>query len=358
MQALVVRPGVPHATAVEAMPEPEPAGTEVLVRPVEVGVCGTDREISEGWFGVAPAGQETLILGHELLGRVERGGHGFARGDLVTATVRRSCGHCHACAEGAPDACETGDYAEHGITRLHGFAAELAVVPAEHLVAVPEALGRLGVLAEPASICARALRHVGAVGARQPWRPGRALVLGAGAIGMLCTCFLRLDGLEVWTAALEPAGSEKARLVEAAGARYAPAAATPPSALAAEVGGFDVVIVAAGSAQLSLDALGLLRRGGVACLLGIDGHDQTVHLHGPVIGVDAILGNRALIGSVNANVVDWHRAVEQLDAARRRWPDALDRFVGLRVPLDDYASAFAFGGVKATLALTSSAASR
>jgi threonine dehydrogenase-like Zn-dependent dehydrogenase len=351
MQALVTRPGVRDATAVAAMPEPRPEGSEVLVRPVEVGVCGTDREISEGWFGIPPAGEERLILGHELLGRVERDGHGFTRGDLVTATVRRSCGHCNACAAGAPDACDTGDYSEHGITRLHGFAAELAVVPAEHLVPVPESLGRLGVLAEPASICARALRHVHAVGGRQPWRPGRALVLGAGAIGMLSTYFLRLEGLDVWTSALEPPGSEKAALVDAAGARYAQVTETPPAALAAEAGGFDVVIVAAGSAQLSLDALGLLRRNGVACLLGIDGHDQLVHLPGPVIGVDAILGNRALIGSVNANLVDWHAAVEQLEAARRRWPDALDRFVGLRTTLDDFAAAFAFGGVKATLTL-------
>ena len=349
MQALVARPGVRDSTAVATMPEPRPEGSEVLLRPVEVGVCGTDREISEGWFGIPPPGEERLILGHELLGRVERDGHGFTRGDLVTATVRRSCGHCDACAAGAPDACDTGDYAEHGITRLHGFAAELAAVPAEHLVPVPETLGRLGVLAEPASICARALRHVQAVGGRQPWRPGDALVLGAGAIGMLCTYFLRLEGLDVWTAALEPPGSEKAQLVDAAGARYAQVTETPPAALAADAGGFDVVIVAAGNAQLSLDALGLLRRNGVACLLGIDGHDQLVHLPGPVIGVDAILGNRALIGSVNANLVDWHAAVERLDAARRRWPDALDRFVGLRTSLDDFAAAFAFGGVKATL---------
>jgi threonine dehydrogenase-like Zn-dependent dehydrogenase len=352
MQALVTRPGVPNATAVEAMPEPRPRGAEVLVRPLEVGVCGTDREISVGWFGLAPPGEDRLILGHEVLARVERDGHGFARGDLVTATVRRSCGHCHACAEGAPDACETGDYAEHGITRLHGFAAELAVVPAPDLVPVPEALRRVGVLAEPASICARGIRHALAVGGRQPWRPGRALVLGAGAIGMLCTYLLRLDGFEVWTSALEPAGSEKAALVAACGARYVPVTETAPAALAADAGGFDIVIVAAGSAQLSLDALGLLRRGGVACLLGIDGHDQTVQLHGPVIGLDAILGNRALIGSVNANVVDWHKAVEQLAAAAARWPDALERFVGLRVPLDDFPDAFAFGGVKATLTVT------
>jgi len=77
-----------------------------------------------------------------------------------------------------------------------------------------------------------------------------------------------------------------------------------------------------------------------------------VHLPGPVIGIDAILGNRALIASVNANVVDWHDAVERLAAAHARWPEALERFVGLRVPLDAYADAFAFGGVKATLTVT------
>ena len=98
MQALVLRPGEAGTTTVAEMPEPAPGPGQVLVRPVEVGVCGTDREISEGWFGIAPAGEERLILGHELLGRVERDGHGFARGDLVTATVRRSCGHCDACA--------------------------------------------------------------------------------------------------------------------------------------------------------------------------------------------------------------------------------------------------------------------
>jgi threonine dehydrogenase-like Zn-dependent dehydrogenase len=168
---------------------------------------------------------------------------------------------------------------------------------------------------------------------------------------MLSTYLLRLDGLDVWTAALEPPGGEKAELVAACGARYVPVAETAPAALAAEVGGFDVVIVAAGSAQLSLDSLGLLRRNGVACLLGIDGHDRDVTLPGPVIGVDAVLGNRAVLGSVNANVADWHAAVDGLDAARTRWPDTLDRFVGLRTGLDDYEEAFAFPGVKATLTL-------
>jgi threonine dehydrogenase-like Zn-dependent dehydrogenase len=350
VQALVTDPQRPHSTHVSELPEPAAVDDAVLVRPLEVGVCGTDREISEGLFGVAPDEGGELVLGHELLGVVERDGHGFARGDLVTATVRRSCGHCAACEAGAPDACLTGDYLERGITRLHGFASELVAEAPEHLVPVPRSLGKLGVLAEPASICERGLRHVRAVGARQPWNPGQALVLGTGAIGMLGTYLLRMEGLEVWTAS-RSAGGPRAELVAACGARHVATSETPLAALAEDAGGFDVVFEAAGDAQVMLDTLGLLRRNGVACLIGIDGRRREVSIDGRVLGVDAILQNRALFGSVNANRVDWDAAVEHLDLAYSRWPEALEQFVGLRVPLDGFAEAFDYRGVKATLRL-------
>ena len=64
-----------------------------------------------------------------------------------------------------------------------------------------------------------------------------------------------------------------------------------------------------------------------------------------------MLENRVVFGSVNANPQDWAAAVDALDRARTRWPDALDGLIGLRVPLDRFADAFAFGGVKATLVL-------
>jgi glucose 1-dehydrogenase len=349
VQALVVTPGEAHSSRVTDVPEPRAREGEVLLRALEVGVCGTDREISEGLFGEPEEEGRPLILGHELLARVERDGHGFARGDLVTATVRRPCGHCLACDEGSPDACLTGDYAERGITRLDGFASERLTESPDNLVAIPRELGRLGVLTEPSSVCARGIRHARAVGGRQPWAPSRALVLGTGAIGVLSAYFLRLDGFDVWAAGRSQAGSEKSRLVEACGARYVSTREGALRDLAREVGGFDVVIEAAGDAQLMLDALGLLGRNGVACLLGLDGRSQTVELDGPVIGVDAILQNRAIFGSVNCHRTDWEDAAERLDAARRRWPDALHEFVGLRVPVDRFQDAFAFRGIKATL---------
>ena len=342
MQALVTQPGVAGSTHVAAVPEAN--GDGVLLRVLEVGVCGTDREISHGLFGIAPADGAELVLGHELLGLVERDGHGFTRGDLVTATVRRSCRHCLACAEGFPDSCLTGDYVERGITRLNGFASELVVEDPGQLVPIPRSLGRLGVLAEPASICERALRHARAIGNRQPWELQRALVLGAGAVGTLATYLLRLSGVEVWTASLEPTHD----LVSASGAQYVPLPATQLQ----DLGGFDLVVEAAGDAQLMADALGLLRRSGVACLLGIDPRVQQVALEGRTLALDAILENRVLFGSVNAAREDWVRAVADLDRVRERWPDELEQFIGLRVPLDRFEDAFAHRGGKATLVLS------
>jgi threonine dehydrogenase-like Zn-dependent dehydrogenase len=351
--ALLTEPGRAGTTRVGELPgSGGRLEGHVTVRPLEIGVCGTDREISHGLFGVAPEGEPALVLGHELLGVVEHDGYGFARGELVTATVRRSCERCVACHEGSPDSCLTGDYSERGITRLHGFARELVAEDPEQLIAVPASLGRLGVLAEPASVCARAVRHIHAIGGRQHWEPRRALVIGAGAVGMLATYLLRLEGVEVWTVALEPSQDPRSELATAAGARYVSTMDTSIGALREDVGPFDIVIEAAGNADVMAGTLGLLGRSGVACLIGIDPRQRTVGIEGNVLGLDAILENRVIFGSVNAQRRDWLAAVRALDEARRRWPGALESFVGPRVPLDRFQEAFDYRGIKATLVLT------
>ena len=344
MLALVTQPGHAHTTRVEDVPAVEAREGEVLVRTLEVGVCGTDREISEGLFGIPPEDGPTLVLGHEALGVVERDGYGFTRGQLVTATVRRSCGHCIACAEDSPDSCLTGDYSERGITRLHGYARELVAEDPKHLIAIPRRLGRLGVLAEPTSICERALRHARTIGGRQPWQLERALIIGAGAIGLLMTYLLRLADVEVWTASLEPENE----LVGQSGAFYV---STRDHELS-ELGKFDLVIEAAGNARLMAGTLGLLRRSGIACLLGIDPRGQNVEVDGSALGVDMILENRVLFGSVNAHRQDWLAAVDDLARAKEHWPEALGRFVTLRVPPDRFREAFEHRGGKATLVLS------
>ncbi|MES1247605.1 MAG: alcohol dehydrogenase catalytic domain-containing protein [Actinomycetota bacterium] len=329
MRALVTEPGVGHSTRVEEIPEPD-GGT--LLRVLEVGVCGTDREIAHGLFGNAPPDAQTLVLGHEVLAEV------VETGELVTATVRRSCRNCFACDEGAPDSCLTGDYEERGITRLNGFACELVAEDPAQLIPVPRALGRLGVLAEPTSICERALRHARTIGNREPWRLQRALVLGAGSVGSLTTLLLRLDGVDVTVASLEP----EAPVVEAAGATYAHVDDLD------ELGTFDLVVEAAGNAQLAARCLGLLRRSGVACLLGIDGRPQQVQVDGPTLALQTILQNHVLFGSVNAHRQDWEQGIADL---ARLDPDLLRALIGRRVPLEDYEQALEFRGGKATLVI-------
>jgi hypothetical protein len=98
-----------------------------------------------------------------------------------------------------------------------------------------------------------------------------------------------------------------------------------------------------------VDTVSLLGRNGVACLLGIDGRPRDVAVDGRVLGVDAILQNRALFGSVNAHRQDWETAVESLDRVRRRWPDAVESFIGLTVGVDAFADALAYRGVHARL---------
>lgn len=341
MQALLVEPGRAGSARVGDIAADEDG---VLVRVLEVGVCGTDREIVHGLFGIAPDGEDALVLGHEMLGVVERDGAGFARGDLVTATVRRSCGHCIACAQGSPDACLTGDYSERGITRLHGFARELVGEDPAQLVPVPRALRELGVLVEPAADCVRALRHAQAIGARLPRETRRALVTGAGTIGTIVTYLLRLDGIDVVTVSLEPSHP----IVEASGAEYVSTADTDLAGL----GTFDLVVECAGDAHLTAAALRLLGRSGIACILGIDGRDQEVPVDGRTLGVDFVLENRVLFGSVNARRSDWDGAVAGLDAIRRRWPGALEQLIALRVPIDRFEDALAFRGGKAALVLS------
>ncbi|MGH2999874.1 MAG: zinc-binding dehydrogenase, partial [Gaiellaceae bacterium] len=165
-----------------------------------------------------------------------------------------------------------------------------------------------------------------------------------GTIGTIVTCLLRLDGVDVVTASLEPSSA----VVEASGAEYVSTA----GADVADLGRFDLVVECAGDAHLTAAALRLLDRSGVACILGIDGRDQAVPVDGRTLGVDFVLENRVLFGSVNAQRGDWDDAVVALDAIRRRWPGALEQLIGLRVPLDRFEDALAFGGGKAALVLS------
>src|SRR5688572_14250220 len=99
---------------------------EVKVRSLEVGICGTDKEICHFVYGQPPSGFEYLVIGHESLGVVEDVGssvRGLKPGDLVVPSVRRPCNgpQYQPCRAELQDYCATGQFTESGIKKRHGL---------------------------------------------------------------------------------------------------------------------------------------------------------------------------------------------------------------------------------------------
>ena len=90
----------------------------------------------------------------------------------------------------------------------------------------------------------------------------------------------------------------------------------------------------------------------MACLRGVVAAPGDVVLVARLLGHDYVATNRVVFGSVSAQRQDWLTGLEALDRARERWQDALEQVVGLRVPLDRFADAFAHSSGKATLVLS------
>src|SRR5574341_1620551 len=145
MKAIAVTPKDRQVTLINHEAPRLSAPTDVKLRMLEAGVCGTDREICAFDYGTPPTGSDHLVIGHESLGEVVEVGPGVARvkvGDLVVPMVRRPCPHdyCVACRVGRQDFCFTGDFAERGIKDRHGFMTELVVDDQEYMNVVPRAL--------------------------------------------------------------------------------------------------------------------------------------------------------------------------------------------------------------------------
>src|SRR5207248_4228870 len=131
--------------------------------PPAAGDGATERELVGRQYGEPPPGRDRLVLGHESLGRVidAPAGCGLAAGDLVVGIVRRPDPvPCANCAVGEWDMCRNGRYTERGIKERDGFGSERYRIRPEFAVKVDPALGRLGVLLEPASVVAKAWEHV------------------------------------------------------------------------------------------------------------------------------------------------------------------------------------------------------
>lgn len=174
MKAIAVFPAQKQVQLIDA-PEPALRGPQdVKLKMMDIGVCGTDKEICSFEYGTPPQGSDHLILGHESLGQVVEVGaqvKTLKPGDLVVTIVRRPCGdpHCVPCRVGRQDFCVTGGFKERGINGLHGFMTEKVVDEERFMNLVPAELRDVAVLAEPLTIAEKSLFQVWDIQARLPW---------------------------------------------------------------------------------------------------------------------------------------------------------------------------------------------
>lgn len=334
MRAVAVYPGKPSSVHLADLPKPRvediAGGRGVLVRVLKVGVDATDREINEAKYGAPPPGYDFLVLGHESFGIVEAVGPSVNHvkpGDYVTATVRRPGGSIYD-QIGTSDMTSEEVYYERGINLLHGFLTEYYVDDAEFIVRMPQGLAHLHVLVEPMSCAAKAVQQAFEVQRRlRVWRPNRAYVMGAGQIGLLSTLALRLRGLEVYTLARGAPPSLKSEIVESLGAHYVSTQDTSLEQLSSKVGKADLIIDATGSSAVAFGSMQLLGHNGVLVWTSVTGGRQHVEVPSDKVNLDWVLGNKLLLGSVNANREHFEMAIKDLALGEVTYPGVIERIL-------------------------------
>ncbi len=338
MKALAVYPGNSNSVHLRDIEKPRIDAVKskrgVLVKILRVGLDGTDREIIEAQYGKAPPGDDYLVFGHESLGVVEATGpdvNGLKAGDLVVATVRRP-GNSVYDRIGMYDMTTDDEYFERGINLLHGFLTEYYVDDSEYIVRVPPGLRETGVLLEPASVIEKGIHQAFEIQRRlKIWRPRRAALLGAGTIGLLATMALLLRGLEVCTFARTEPPYLNSELINAIGGCYHSTRDMTLAEASREHGGFDIIFEATGYSPIVFEAMEVLEKNGVLILSSVTGGGRSITIPADNINLGFVLGNKVVVGTVNANREHYQMAVKDLAQCEFLWPGWLAKLLTHRI---------------------------
>lgn len=361
MKAVSVHPAH-HTVDIIDIAEPRiTAPTQVKLRMLEVGVCGTDKDICAFAYGAPPPGSDRFVLGHESLAEVMESGPAVAdlrAGDLVVSTVRMPCtdAHCAPCRAGHYDFCMTGNYREHGIKELDGFMTEFVIEDRHNLHPVPRELRDVAVLVEPLTIAEKALIEVREIQRRLPWGSGphRAVVLGSGPVGLLGAMVLVNAGFETCVYSRTPKPNAKANVAEGVGARYISSEQTPVEKMAEAVGNIDLIYEAAGAPQFAFEVLKHLGSNGIYVFTGVPRDQPPIVFDTELIMYNLVLKNQAVVGVVNAGPDAFDNAVRDIGVFAARWPAALRAMITGRYPMEAFHDPVMgkAGGIKNVIAIS------
>jgi 2-desacetyl-2-hydroxyethyl bacteriochlorophyllide A dehydrogenase len=304
---------------------PEPADGQVLVRMNVVGICGSDVHAFHGRHPFVPLPYHP---GHEVTGRVEAVGAGvdLPLGTRVVVEPILACGSCKYCRDGRYNLCATMTF--FGCTAPTGGLADLFVLPADRVVAIPDRLSDLqAALIEPLSTPIHAVRLAG------PDLTGKTVaILGAGTIGLLTLAAARHAG--AGRIAVTDRLAAKRDLAAGLGADSVHDAGAPglTDAIRADLGTSADVVFDCVAVQRTIDqAIAIALKGGTVVVVGVPAAPVVVPL--PEIQDLQV----RIQGSATYTRDDLGQAIAMLEAGLV----SPDDFVTARYPLTQVAAAFA-----------------
>ena len=300
--------------SVEQVPEPQPGAGEVVVRSEAAGICGSE---VEGYLGLMPNRVPPLVMGHEFAGVVTAVGDGAERrwlGRRVAVNPIVGCGRCRYCTSGRRNLCPDRELI--GVASPGGFAAA-ARAPERCLFELPAGMdARAGALVEPLANGVHAIRKAAPDGVE------RAIVIGAGTIGLACMQAALLHGMrEVTVIERHPARRDHARRLGAHAAVESAGSLEP---------GADLVVDAAGTDATRRLALDLLGPAGTAIFIGMHSDESSLPWR------QVVRGNLTIHGVFAYEDADFQRALDLLATGRAGIGE-----LKAVLPLEDGPAAFA-----------------
>ena len=259
-----------HIADAPSVPDPGPGEIQVAVK--AVGVCGSDLHyFSEGGIGDARC-LYPMVLGHEPSGVVAKTGagvSGWSAGDRAILEPAIYCYHCELCMTGHHNVCSNIRFMS--MPADPGFFRERVNLPATNLLALPKSMSDAqGALVEPLAVIVHSMQLAAP-------RPGeKAVVFGAGPIGLLTIAMLKLSGIHrIWS--VEPVAARR-ELAKAMGADAVidPSKADPVQEILRESSkrGVDIAIDCAAQGNTINQCVHIARNAGRVVVTGIPAQDH------------------------------------------------------------------------------------
>lgn len=302
MRALVYT--APGKVEIDQRPRPVPREGEAEIAIDLAGICGSD---ISGFLGHSALRRPPLVMGHELVGRLQDGRR-------VVANPLVSCGCCDACVSGWHNLCSSWKLL--GLGSTPGTFAEYVALPATQVHEIPDSLSAdRAILAEPLANVVHLFRLL------SPLPFFRLAIVGAGTMGALVlSTGLRIGARDVLAVDVN---DQRLQTMRTLGASATVNVANPDGtaeALRLAGRGFDVVVDASGSAPARQSAFDLCRPGGQVVLLGMAAQRSEVNF------VTSIRKEHRVVMSFAYTLLDFRRSLDLLIAGEidlSRWTSTM-----------------------------------